>query len=291
MKTVFKTFADNIYNPAYYREILNRPKSYSWKYFFFFSVLLSVFMIVPSVYPLSKFFDSTFPVAVGQLKSAYPDDLKITLSSGVVEMNAESPQMIPMPSEWRSRKADIQNIAVIDTRQEPTLEMFREYNTALLVGKTSIAYMENNRDGSISIQSLSDVPDGSLDQSTFDFWSGEVVRYRNVIIFGLLLFAFLIAFLVNFLGHLVYLVFGALIVMLTLRVRGKNVSYMDAYRIGMHAITPASIYGLLTYIFLPLRITFVFSILLAITVYANFSQEQNETVSVEPLPDDKPPIA
>lgn len=147
----------SIYNPTYYSEILNKPFSYSFRYFLSLAVLIAIvttivfsFKTVPEI---SKVIRGIGP----NVLKYYPDNLEITVKNGIVSTNVPEPYFIKMPVEFKSEVqpsnnsvktspdlSKIENLFVIDTASSLTANLFYNYKTFVLISRDSVVYYDNN---------------------------------------------------------------------------------------------------------------------------------------------------
>lgn len=109
LKTFFRTLVNSLSNPSYYADVLKVKAWFSWKYFLFWNVLLSLLILVYVLPPVMSF----KPQEVSeQIVAAYPAELEIYGGENGIEINQERPYSIPFPAEWTEEipedaKADI----------------------------------------------------------------------------------------------------------------------------------------------------------------------------------------
>jgi len=272
---IFVKIKNSIYNPKYYEEILEKPFSYSLKYYLVFALLFAlVFTIVVTVrfIPVVNLMSGKAP----QLANYFPQELTITVKDGKASTNVAEPYFIKVPQEYKNRQGassdavNLDNYVVIDTKNKFDLDTFYSYKTAALLTSNSIVYADNN--GKVSIYSLSSVKSFTLNR-------GAIVGFVNKatpFLVYLYPIVFLGAYLVGYgviMVKLVYLLIGALIIWLVVKIKGLKIGYKKSYQAGMHLMTAAIIItSILGAISNKLTFTYLFTILLVLATLLNIKK-------------------
>ncbi|MDD4082099.1 MAG: DUF1189 family protein, partial [Sphaerochaetaceae bacterium] len=183
------------------------------------------------------------------------------------------PYFIKIPNQWKAdqyidiQSKNIENIVVIDTKSSITAETFNLYNTFVLLGKDSIAYMDN---GKISMVPLAEFDNFAINRGIILDLINNIKPFFSYLyplaIIGAIIFGYMAV-----VGKIFYLIFGALLIWLVIKIMGTNIGYKKSYQIGLHLITlPIIIVSVLN--FIPFRITFafLFSIILVLSTVLNF---------------------
>src|SRR4030042_4087478 len=160
----FKNIKASIYNPDYYRSVINKPFSYSLKYFFLFVLivaLVSMLLLSFTVVPKIKFLVNLFSEKILQY---YPDELEITIKGGKASTNVKEPYFIKAPAEWSAvsgkKDPNVENILAIDTKNPFSVERFEDYKAYCYLAKESLACYDEHKQ--IKITLLSDFPEGTI---------------------------------------------------------------------------------------------------------------------------------
>ena len=277
---------ESIYSPIFYNGLLVKPLSFSFKYFYSFALVLSIVLAAVISYalipPASSFFQTVGP----KILAYYPDELVITVSGGKASTNVEEPHFFPWPSELREADgtAPFENLLVINTIVPFSLEQFRSYRTAALLTQDSFIYAGDK--GEIRIQPLAGVPDGKLDKRFVATVTERIAPFSKFVAPIIVIGAFL-AGLALFSFELAYLLFGALLIWLLLRVKKVRVQYWKAYQIGMHAVTLGLLFQALMFAFgLNVRLPFLFTALMLVVAFVNVRPVPvgTPTVPAQPVP-------
>ena len=272
MKQLFDHIKKSIYGPAYYRELVARPFSFSLKYYSAFALFLTLFLTIVSSIPLVprvNQFVSDFPT---KFFVYYPDPLEVKIEKGVVSSNVVEPYFLPVPEEFKdgsNSESGMNSLLVIDTKTPFSVAQFKEYNVAAWLGRDKIAVFDQN--GSIRIKAFDTKTELVINENALrgfeqrlqPFYKFAAPLFVIVIFLGLL-----IVFGVNFL----YLLLGAVLIFLLLRLLKQRFDYGASYRIGLHAITLplflSSLFSLFDLSFLDFP--FLFTALMLAVVYVNF---------------------
>jgi len=271
----------SIYNPSYYNEILNKPFSYSLRYFLSLAGLIALIATITfsfSALPkMNKFINEIGPSVL----KYYPDNLEVMVKNGKVSTNVQEPYFVKMPAEFKNAGQGIENkstntssdlskldnLAVIDTKSPLTMDLFRNYNTLFLLSYDSIAYYDNN---AIKIQSLDKTFNGVVTKAKVSAALNEVKPFLKIIPLALLPIVLIFSFIGFIFGNLIYLIFGAFIIWLALKAMKRNLGYGKAYQIGLHAITLGVILEATIFYFYPsLEFPFFSTLLMLAIIWMN----------------------
>ena len=237
----------SIYAPEYYRDLLTRPSSYSWKYYASLALFLSVIMTIVSSVPLLPKVHTELARLPEQIVSVYPQDLRIDIKDGHVSTNVTEPYTLPLPvtPSLLASSSLPRQLLVIDTTNEITTEQFSSYNSVFWLSRDALV-IADKKEGIRKVL-LSNI-NTTIDRATLRTLLLEIEPYF-VFVSPLLVLGIFSALLLSFLIMLVYVLFDAILVFLLGKLLKRNWSYGTSYRICLHAIT------------LPLFITSIFYLL------------------------------
>ncbi len=283
MQQFIEHIQKSIFNPEYYRELLTRPASYSWKYYWSFAMLLAVFMTIFSTIPLVPTVNTTLNDLSRNIIAYYPDLLEVRIDKGEVSTNVSEPYYLAMPKIMRDHVAtatDPQYLVVIDTHAQVSVEQFKAYKAGFWISKEYLIAGDGN--GGIRIYKFGPQVTYMINESSVQSFMKAVQPYFKFVAPILVLVVF-VAMLLSFALNLLYLLFGALIVWLMGKLMKQNFTYGTSYRICLHATTLPLIVGLALSL-LPIGggIPFFSTILLLIVVYVNF--HKTPPAQVAPMP-------
>jgi hypothetical protein len=290
----------SVYNPAFYSEVLNKPFSYSLKYLVSLmgllalvaTILFSIFTL-PDIIKYINEFES-------RALSYYPGELEITIKDGKVTTNVTEPYFIKMPKEFKNTNSDfnnksaetapkadeMENLLVIDTKSPLTVDLFKGYKTAALLGADSFIYYKDN--GVVNIQPLSQASDVVINKAKVSLIVGGLMPYIKALPVILVPVVFIVMLAGLILSKLFYLIFGAFLIWLLAMMKNKKLEYKKAYQIGLHAITLGVVLESTIFWFYPvLEFPFLFTILMLAVVWVNL--KSFFAVSDIPVPPIAPP--
>lgn len=273
---IFTKIKNSFYNPDYYQEVLQKPFSYSLKYLLVFALLFAlVFAIVIAI----KF----IPIAglisdkVDQLPNYFPQELSIKIKDGKASTNVQEPYYIKMPPEFKNSNKNIsgieglENLIVIDTKHKFDLDTFASYKTLSLLTAENFVFID--KDSKISIQSIANVKDFTLDRSKIQTCVNLVKPFVPMLYPIVLLGAYVAGYCLVAI-KMVYLLFGALFIWLVAKIKGLSIGYKKSYLAGMHLVTvPIIITSLICLISPKFTFPFLFTIILMLFAALNLKKE------------------
>jgi len=280
---IFIKIKNAIYNPEYYKEVIEKPFSYSLKYLLVFALLFAlVFAIVATIkfIPLANMLSEKAP----QLANYFPQELTITIKDGKASTNVVEPYFIKTPQEYKEKgdkklnTPEIDNLIVIDTKNKFDLDTFKSYKTFALLNEENIIYLD--KENKISITSLSKVDSFSLNREVISGFVNAAKPFFVILYPAVFVGTYIIGYM-SIILKMVYLLFGALLIWLVAKVKGIKLGYKKSYIAGMQLITGAVIItSILGAISPKLTFTFFFSILLVALALLNLKKPVSPVVSV-----------
>lgn len=258
-KTWWYAFQKSCLSSKYYAHVLKARFSFSLLYL---AVLLLIVSFVQAIVFLTPVLIinvgliSSLPTTLrSELETFYPSDLVVTIEDGRLRTNVEEPYIINVPS---LENETFPNFLTIDTTA--SIEDFPQYNTAILVTETAIAYTEeygspNGDDESASytldptayqysVQSLAQVENVTLTREGYDQILTQLTPYLKyipvfIIVFSLVLILVVPFFLASFslLWQLFYLGFMSLVLWVIAKILGKQLKLGQLYQLGIHGLT------------------------------------------------------
>lgn len=271
----FKQVVASIGDRAFYRELKTGKTADAVKYFAKLLVVVAVFIsLFPIVGGLGLYFWNKDQVedVQSQIVAAFPEELELRVKDGTVTSNVPEPYAIPLPEEWRMEQRgggdrQVENLAVIDTTKPIDTADFAAYRTAVIIGRDEIGFASPD-DRKIQIHRIDDWDvDVLATRDSFGAFVDRGFQALRGVGAVLLVLSPLFIFSGLFIGSLIYLVFGALIIWLAARLHHVPLTYGESYRYGLHLMTlPVLLSCLLTGLF---KIPFVFTIVLFATAYWN----------------------
>jgi len=274
---IFIKIKNAIYNPDYYKEVVQKPFSYSFKYLLVFALL---FALVASIVLTVKFIPvvKALQEKAPELANYFPQELTINIKNGEVSTNVQEPYFVKMPQDWEdssSHYKNFENQIVINTKDKFDINTFKSYKTAMLLTSDSVIYYSENQ---IAINSLNNIKDFTLNRQIIADLINKFKPLINILFPILFIAVFFIGFFMV-VWKMVYLLFGALIIWLIAKIKGLKIGYKGSYKAGMQLITgPIVLVGILSAISPNLTFKFLFTILLIILALVNLKKTEVQAV-------------
>jgi hypothetical protein len=229
----FRTIRDSIYSPKFYSEIPQKKFRSAFGYFFLLVFILTVFS---SILPINEFINKGRPAIDDFVKKTiniYPKELELKIENGKVSSNVKEPYFITLPKEWTNNKNGNGNLVVIDTATPYSAEQFNEYKSLAWVTKDSIFYREENQ---IKTADLSKVNNMTINKAFVDKLFAKFSPWLKWIT-PIVSAAIILGIYMSYTSKLFYLLFLALLIMVTANLLKKPLSYKDSYKTGLYAMT------------------------------------------------------
>lgn len=295
------TFLDNvknsIYGPEFYKKLLTKAPSFSFKYFYALVSVLAVvltaqfsFRAIPSL--------NTFLAGIGpQIVSNYPNELVITIKNGQASSNVDEPYFIKTPASIlgenfknvpvitvnglqpsSSSSSVPENLIVIDTKNQFSEADFDKYNTFAVLTKTSLAMRKDS--GKIEIQSLNKIPDWTISKASVSSFVGKIqpfIKFAS----PLFVLMFFVGYMFYFSLQLIYLLLAALLIWAVTKIKKLQIGYKKSYQAGLHIMTfPLLIGAISTILNIHITDAIPFFTTIVIVVFATINFEPRKTESV-----------
>lgn len=226
-----ETIKNSIYSPNFYEGILKKPFKESIVYFLLLSLLLTTIHILTFAGPVWFGTRSQIQNFTAAIALCYPNDLEIKITNGIASSSAYQPYIIPPCNAFDE---GIGETIVIDTQTPFSPEKFKEYNAALWVTKDAVVYKKN--DYETKSYSFAQVKDFKLNREVIDSFYDTYSPWLKFVGPVLLFFSFIGIYL-SYDFRLIYLLIIALIVWLASRAFKQSLSYGQAYKVGLYAVT------------------------------------------------------
>lgn len=176
----------NLFSLEYYLNVLRGQKRFRvFLIAFIFSIIFSIQAsvdIVKDLYPLTRDIEKKASTFVNDY---YPEELEVNIKKGKASSNVSEPYYITLPKEIiedptsfgkkESNSTSKVRILAIDTKG--TAEDFESYQSMALLTQTNLVYY---KDGGISIQSLRDVEDLTINKSKVSSEIGKISKQYHV---------------------------------------------------------------------------------------------------------------
>jgi len=272
MKELMSTVRSSVYNPVFYRELLQKRFLFSFKYYsafaFFIVLVLTITLSIPLVSDANKV-AREFPKKFFEY---IPDQLEVTVTNGVVSTNVEEPFHFPVPPPFREalEKDGIMNLLVIDTKAPFSVAQFSDFRTLAWLGSNQWVYVGDYQ-GAIQIQPLDKGVSLVVNEEILRTYESYIAPYYKYI-GPIIAVAIFVALCFIYVGYLLYMIIGAIVIYILLKLMKIPATYGKSYQIGLHALTlPVLLQFLFVLLNLPImRIPLLPTVILVTVVYVNF---------------------
>lgn len=291
---ITENIKSSIYNPAFYSEILNKPFSYSLKYFLSLICLIALASTIIFSFSTLPKINKVFDDIGSNVLNYYPEELEITVKNGIVSTNVSEPYFIKAPAEFKnnsersgnkSKKDEIDNLLVIDTQSPLNLDAFKDYKTFVLLSRDSIAYRDSNE--AMKIQFLNQEFNGVITKTKISAALNGITPYLKIIPLVLVPLVFVGSIFGATVKYLIYLIFGAFIIWIMSKAMKRDLRFGKAYQIGIHAITLGVILEATVFRFYPnLKFPLFFTLLMFAIVWINLKFLPSASIPIPTLKKD-----
>ncbi len=270
---LLSSIKNSIYNPTYYHELLKKPLSYSLKYYFSLITIISAIFTIFSIFSFIPQTKLSIEHFLEDANKYYPEELEIKIKRGELSTNVQEPYFIETPTELNSDDYSSKNIVAIDTKNEPSVELLKSYDTTILITKNAVMFSKN--DGDATIKSLQEMPNFVLNKAVFTSYSAKIESLMKFFYpISIIVVFFINIVLLSF--RLIYLFLASLLILLFVRLKKVDITYTKSYQIGIHAMTlGALLFTLLDITDSNIQIPFLFTIILVVIVIINIKKQQS----------------
>lgn len=245
LKTFYTSFIKSISSPAYYKDVVKAPISFSLKYLFFLSyIFMFIFIAASAIYmatllPKLPEFVST---AKSRLDTFYPTDLIITITDGIVTTNKKEPVFLTIPEVTDE---EFKYVVTIDTKAQ--VEDYYDYDTFFLVTDDSVVYPESD-DRSYSVISIEELQKEvgfkKIDRNTYEQFLAmaypfldSIPKTAPFVLIGIVLIVPFIAAVFEFIRNIFIVALLSVITFVLALLLKINLPYLKIFQMGLHAVT------------------------------------------------------
>lgn len=245
--TFFRSVVKSSSDPQYGADIVKAPGSFSWKYFFFFNLILAVAVTVRMTIPVAMF---ELRQVSDAIVSQYPSDLEINLDEAGLTINQPLPYSVPINlgefAGYEEMAEYPSNIVTFTTDAEVMgIKDFYAQDSFAVLTETSIYIMEDMDTREVKAIEMP-VPETPL-MVNAQMINAAVERFfelgfiKNKLYVGVF-FAMMLVF--SIIGMNIARLWSTFILGLIVFVAGKifqsakQVSFGQAMRLVIHAVTP-----------------------------------------------------
>lgn len=240
LSTYNYVFWKSISSFKYYQDVVKTKFSFSFKYFWTFSLFLGLIISIPLNFTVIPAVNQFVNRAQTRLPNLYPQDLVITIKDGQVSTNVAEPLRFPIPYELFTDTPPAisdqkqQYLITIDTNAQ--VENYKSSQSLIFITRDNLVITED-LDGSYRLFPISDIDDITIDKPQIDSLVNLLLPWFKYLpwLLGIIIFLVFIIFLP--LLRLISLVFLSLILLVGANLLKLNLNYKKIYQIGLHSLT------------------------------------------------------
>lgn len=280
---IFKQIQKSVFGPDYYKSVvLVESFKDSMKYMVKVLMLASLLGFIAFSFGVPAFYKTTKNVIDTEIAN-FPDDLTISIKDGIASVNKPEPYSLKFVNkvEDKENEKTPDNILVVDTTKDFSLNSYASYNTIALVTKTDLVMPKDN-EGSLQTVPLSKFGNSEIDKTFLLGLESTLVKFFPLIIVFVVVFMYIGLFIGFFISTMLMLFVFALAIFLLGKIKGSNeLTYKRSYQIGMHSATILIAFTLLS-VFIPVLSKFFIKLLgVLIITYINLYPSRQPEAKVE----------
>lgn len=239
---LWSVLSGSFYGPNAYAAVRSQTFGRGVVYAFIAALIVSLAALVAMAMVM-------FPLAragyVDDIANIYPDELEITFKDGKISTNVEEPYSIPFPEEWRTDENDPENLVVIDTKPDLTMDEIRDYDALAVVGESTV-FIADDQSRTIDLSENKGEGEGTLTKSMVLTFAEKAKPYVRGLMLALPFFIAIVAVGFITIGYLLIALPAALIAMLIGKIRGASLPYGEAYIVSLYAMIPVAVFDVAT---------------------------------------------
>lgn len=265
------TVVKAVSSPAFYKDVIKGKIGGGFGYFLLLTFLLAAIetaLISVAIIPSTEILLAKIRENIVDI---FPADLEIKIDKGQVSTNVAQPYKIPFSQFQRllpQATTDLspefpteENFLVIDSKAK--VEDFPKYKTSLLLISSGIVIPEP--DNGFRYYPMSKDTSLTIDRRMVRMAWSRISPLTQWLAPGIVGVIFVLMIFFFPVWHLVYLIFGALLLLLFARLVAIRLSFKAAYRVGLYAITLPLLVELVVSLLLPgVSIPFYFTVIFLI---------------------------
>lgn len=273
----FKQIKNSIYNREFYKNLLEKPISYSFKYYLKLSLVSALFGAVAfGLFMVPNILSFLWKVDA-ELVKIYPQDLVVTITDGEVNLNKPEPYLVAWPAgfdlthildrEW----VVYGNLVVIDTTRAVE-ETLNSTSTLVAISATNIGYKDI--DGKIYTDTIAPFTNTEITYNRVLEFLEEARPWYKFLTPFFVVGVFVVAFLmmIFLLGLLFIQALFSWMLLLFMKVqkdKAKKVTFIQALQVTLHATTlPVILMAILSVLGYPV-FGVLFLALILVVIYLN----------------------
>lgn len=239
---MFQQIKKSIYGPDFYKDLVEKPRSFSWIYYLKLITLIALvgtILISLILVPKLVQFLNVMP---GKVLAVYPAELEIAIAEGVAQSNVTEPYFVDISSVFNQTGQE--NIYVAVNTQasadfQTLISLNEERTVVALVGRKGVVFREEAGTDKFTYQAFPDDLDLTVNQDNLAEGLSIISRYFFLLPSLLVPFLFIFG-LIFMLALSVWLAVVALFlwaVYALAREKGDRFTFGQMYRFTLHAVT------------------------------------------------------
>lgn len=269
----FKKIQNSIYSPEFYSQIPKQSFGETFKYFLLLVLLASVIQSIMPIWLFMTVGQKEINTFVNKTVDSYPANLALKIKNGKLTTNVKEPYFIVFSADL-NQTDEVRNLAVIDTKTPFSITQFNKYQTLSWITSDSIMIKDKDK-GQLRAIDLTSVKDFTLNRQAVNGFVSKATPWLKlllpIVVMGILIGLFLLNMFL-----LVYLLFVSIVIWLILKVIQKPLTYVQSYKVGMHAITLALLLGIVIDLLHQPDFPFMSIILTLLVVLFNLYSQPNK---------------
>ena len=257
---------NSFYNPSFFNGLKDRTVGSSVGYFYRLTLSLSFV----GAFIFGTMFSPLYSTeSLKKIVSYYPAELVLAIKGGVISTNVAEPYIIKATGPLANQDK-FTNLAIIDTKNPFTRDLFKHYDTNVWIGKDFVVTAKNQ--SQFELTDMSRTPDLTFSQEKLFGWA-ETIGSHHLAISLILFFFLLLAFILFFSTHLILFFITALFVLLIAKLKKIELPYKKCYQTVIHAATfPLVLETALILSGVGAPFPFFYSLILLVIVYVNLKK-------------------
>ncbi len=283
IKAFVRRLNDTFNNPSFYEQSITESREKAMSLLFWVNVFAaSVFAVTVLINVIPSMIDFAKGNYVSEV---YPDGLQVDIKGGAVSINEPVPYYLPTPGALMEEGDDMENLLVIDTTEDLSVDTIKSYNSLAVLTKDSLYFAKDENE--TRVFSLDESEDLTITEDKVISWSKIAIKWAYVAIipFTLMMIGLIAGF--SFIYYIVISFALALIPLLIGKARKLPITYRSAYIISLYALVPVvmidivtTLFGLLT---LPFWLTVVIFSVVVILNLRDWKTADNIPVQETPV--------
>lgn len=257
----------SFFSPQQYRDVSQGRLSSAFGYYFAIVALISLtvsgvfsFIAVPAVQEFAN-------VTVSQVIASIPQNLSLRIKDDLASTNDPAAEPIFFQSSDTDPSKQV-TFVVLDTTRKFSYEQFKAFNAIVWIANDGVGTFKDGSSGQIQFMPYKGVKDLTITGAMVADLVAQARTYLPVLYAFFVPVLFLLSFMYH-VGTLIWLLLGALLVLLIAKGRGIALTYKQAYAISLYAVTASLLFRLFEVFIFATSIPFGFTMVFIVVVVLN----------------------